>query len=105
MRVEEKLLEFHRVFIQEDGGGFEKADCRALRKRLLEEEFNEYLKAEAENDFVEIADALADIVYIAVGTAVAYGILFDAIFSEVRASNMSKVGLDGAPIKQRTERF
>lgn len=47
---------------------------RILRKKLLEEEYNEYLDGEASHDLVEIADALGDILYIAYGTVVSYGL-------------------------------
>ena len=66
-------------------------DERQLRIKLLEEEFNEYLAAEVRDDLVEVADALADIVYIACGTAVSYGIPLDEIFLEVHRSNMAKL--------------
>ena len=70
---------------------------RTLRMRLLAEEMSEYQMAEADNDIVEIADALADIIYIACGTAVAYGIPLDKIFDEVHRSNMAKL-VDGKPL-------
>lgn len=76
----------------------EDAKLRKLRKDLLEEEFNEYLTGEENNDLVEIADALADIIYIAYGTGVTYGLPMDEIFDEVHRSNMSKLGEDGKPI-------
>jgi predicted HAD superfamily Cof-like phosphohydrolase len=72
---------------------------RHLRKTLLQEEFDEYVTAENENDLVEIADALADIIYIACGTAVAYGIPLDKIFEEVHNSNMSKL-VDGKVLRR-----
>ena len=75
------------------------ADERCLRIRLLEEEFSEYLTAEREDDIVEIADALADIIYIACGTAVSYGIPLDRVFAEVHRSNMAKL-VDGKPIRR-----
>ncbi|RYF06923.1 MAG: hypothetical protein EOO77_26315 [Oxalobacteraceae bacterium] len=71
---------------------------RKLRSDLLEEEFNEYLDGEKNNDLVEIADALADIIYIAYGTGVSYGLPMDEIFDEVHRSNMSKLGEDGRPV-------
>ena len=64
---------------------------RELRGKLLTEEFKEYINAEHDNDLVEIADALADIIYIACGTAVAYGIPLDKVFKEVHRSNMAKL--------------
>ena len=72
---------------------------RGLRIKLLREEFEEYLKAEAEDDLVEVADALADIIYIAYGTAVAYGIPLDRVFAEVHKSNMAKL-VDGKVIRR-----
>lgn len=71
---------------------------RELRVKLLQEEFDEYLQGEANNDIVEIADALGDILYIAYGTAVSYGIPLDEIFAEIHASNMSKLDAKGRPI-------
>lgn len=70
---------------------------RELRIDLLSEEFNEYLNAEETLDIVGIADALADIIYIACGTAVSYGIPLDEVFAEVHRSNMAKL-VDGKPI-------
>jgi len=79
-----------------DGRNFNDKE-RMLRRKLLLEEMNEYMEAENDNDIVEIADALADIIYIACGTAVAYGIPLDDVFEEVHASNMAKL-VDGKPI-------
>jgi predicted HAD superfamily Cof-like phosphohydrolase len=74
------------------------ASTRQLRKDLLQEEYQEYLDGEQNDDLVEIADALGDIIYIAYGTGVAYGLPMDEIFSEIQRSNMSKLGEDGKPI-------
>lgn len=59
------------------------------------EECAEYQAAAEAADVVEIADALADIVYVAYGTALAHGIDLDAVLDEVHSSNMSKIGADG----------
>jgi predicted HAD superfamily Cof-like phosphohydrolase len=72
---------------------------RTLRMKLITEEFNELCDAEEANDLVEIADALADIIYIVCGTAVSYGIPLDDIFEEVHASNMAKL-VDGKVIRR-----
>ncbi len=69
-----------------------------LRQALLDEEVEELRAAVAEGDVVGIADALADIVYIACGTAHAYGIDLDAVVAEVHRSNMTKLGVDGRPV-------
>ena len=84
---------FHVAFEQRVGEkpGLPSKEERELRKKLLAEEYTEYVVAEYNNDLVEIADALADIIYIACGTAVSYGIPLDVIFEEVHASNMAKL--------------
>lgn len=61
-----------------------------VRRALLAEEYQEYETAEDAGDRVEIADALADIVYVVYGTALSYGIDLDAVLAEVHASNMTK---------------
>ncbi len=73
---------------------------RRMRMAILKEEFEEYLEAEDVDSIVEIADALADIVYIAYGTAITYGIDLDDVLTEVHRSNMSKLGVDGKPIRR-----
>lgn len=72
---------------------------RTLRMNLLQEEYEEYVQGEIKNDIVEIADALADIIYIACGTAVSYGIPLDKIFEEVHRSNMAKL-VDGKVLRR-----
>lgn len=92
---------FHRVFSLPIGEvpKLPDQDERNLRKNLLAEEYNEYLEGEKTNDIVEIADALADIIYIACGTAVSYGIPLDKIFDEVHRSNMAKL-VDGKVLRR-----
>lgn len=95
------VVEFQKAFGQlvSDKAELPDMDTRALRIRLLTEEFTEYRNAEKDNDFVEIADALADIIYIACGTAASYGIPLNEIFEEVHRSNMAKL-VDGKPLKR-----
>lgn len=64
----------------------------ALRERLLAEEVRELSDALTEGgNIVEVADALADIIYIAIGTALEFGIPLDRVWAEVQRSNMAKV--------------
>ncbi len=90
------VKDFHRVF--DIGTGlkpeFPPRDIRDLRVRLLEEEFNEYLDGEEAEDLQNVAKELADIIYIACGTAVSYGIPLDKVFERVHSSNMAKL-VDG----------
>jgi len=63
-----------------------------LRINLLQEELNELKEAIAENDLVEIADALSDIQYVLSGAVLEFGLgdSFKSLFDEVQRSNMSK---------------
>jgi predicted HAD superfamily Cof-like phosphohydrolase len=69
-----------------------------LRVALLHEEVGEFVAASERGDLNGVADALADIVYVAYGTALTYGIDLDAVLHEVHRSNMSKLGSDGKPL-------
>jgi predicted HAD superfamily Cof-like phosphohydrolase len=69
-----------------------------LRVRLLEEEVGEFAEAARCGDLAALADALGDIVYVAYGAAVTYGLDLDAVVAEVHRSNMSKLDADGRPV-------
>jgi predicted HAD superfamily Cof-like phosphohydrolase len=71
-----------------------------LRFELMKEENEEYLEAVQNNDLVEIADALGDMLYILCGTILEHGLQhkIEAVFDEIQRSNMSKLGEDGKPI-------
>jgi predicted HAD superfamily Cof-like phosphohydrolase len=71
-----------------------------LRLALIEEEVAELREAAVAGDLVGIADALADIIYVAYGTAHVYGIDVDSVLDEVHASNMTKLGSDGRPVRR-----
>jgi hypothetical protein len=49
-------------------------------------------------DLQGIAQELADVVYVAYGTALTYGIPLDAVLAEVHRANMSKLDADGKPL-------
>lgn len=71
-----------------------------LRYNLMREENEEYLEAVQNNDLVEIADALGDMLYILCGTILEHGLQhkIEAVFDEIQRSNMSKLDHDGQPI-------
>ena len=69
-----------------------------LRYNLIKEELDEFKQALDNNDLLEVADALTDILYVTYGAGHAFGINLDACFEEVQNSNMSKLGADGKPI-------
>ncbi|WP_149275149.1 pyrophosphohydrolase domain-containing protein [Pareuzebyella sediminis] len=95
--------QFHKSFglgvsnnLQADLG----AQKNLLRFNLMDEENKEYLEAANNNDIVEVADALGDMLYILCGTILEHGMQFkiEEVFNEIQRSNMSKLGSDGRPI-------
>ena len=104
--MKDKILavkEFHKAF-KLDYLDEPKADLgtdkNKLRFNLMKEENEEYFEAANNNDMVEVADALGDMLYILCGTIIEHGMQhkIDEIFSEIQNSNMSKLGADGNPI-------
>ena len=71
-----------------------------LRYKLMREENEEYLEAANNNDLIEVADALGDMLYILCGTIIEHGMQhkIEEVFEEIQRSNMSKLGADGEPI-------
>lgn len=68
-----------------------------LRHTLLCDEVRELGGAAFLKDLVGVAQELADVVYVAYGTALTYGIDLDAVLAEVHRANMSKLQADGTP--------
>ncbi len=73
---------------------------KKLRFELMKEENEEYFEAAMNNDTVEVADALGDMMYILCGTIIEHGMqgIIEEVFDEIQRSNMSKLGADGKPI-------
>lgn len=67
------------------------SEINASRLAHLYEEVGELGKALKNNDIVEVADALADIIYVAMGSFVVNGIPFNEVMWEVHNSNMTKI--------------
>lgn len=86
--------EFHRTFNLpiEPRPVIPARDRYELRVNLIQEELNELKEAIAQNDLVEIADALADLQYVLSGAVLEFGMAssFKKIFDEVQRSNLSK---------------
>ncbi len=96
----EKVGLFMKTFNQEVKikSALSSEKINSLRISLISEELEELKKAIKDNNIVEVADALADILYVTYGTGHAFGIDLDKCFNEVQASNMSKLDLNGKPI-------
>jgi predicted HAD superfamily Cof-like phosphohydrolase len=64
-----------------------------LRRSLHTEEMRELEQAICHsNSLPEVADAIADLIYVLIGTAHEFGIPLAAVWREVQAANMRKVG-------------
>jgi len=84
--VAEMLVEFHDHIGQH---GYDEL-VALFRVRLMAEEFGEYIVAAEQGSVPEIAKELADMVYVAYGTAELLGIDLDRVVAAVHAANMTK---------------
>ena len=57
----------------------------------MSEEIEEFVDAGIKGDMVGVADALADVIYVALGTAYQMGLPFQVIWDHVHRANMRKV--------------
>ena len=96
----EKVGNFMKTFGQEvkEKPSFSSDKINKLRLDLIEEELSELKEAMKNNDLLEVADALTDILYVTYGAGHAFGINLDKCFEEVQNSNMSKLNAAGEPI-------
>jgi len=101
------VREFHEVFglAHPDRPTGIPAERAADRQRLLDEEVAEVAEASAaaQRDpspqrLADLARELADVVYVAYGTAITHGIDLDAVIAEVHRANMSKLDENGRPV-------
>jgi predicted HAD superfamily Cof-like phosphohydrolase len=89
--------EFHAKFGQTIGTepGFRD---KSLRWQLIAEECGEFYHAtlpaplDAEPNFPEACDAVIDLIYVLLGTLVAWGVDAEPLFRAVHAANMAKTG-------------
>ena len=92
----EQLLEFQRAYnsTRNSKPTLISEDDYVLRYKLGKEELIEYFDACKDGDLIEVADALADQLYILLGTMISHGMqdVIEDIFDEVHRSNMSKLG-------------
>ena len=96
----EKVGLFMKTFGQEvkTSSNLSGNKINSLRISLIEEELDELKKAIEDNNILEVADALTDILYVTYGAGHAFGIDLDQCFDEVQQSNMSKLDSNGKPI-------
>lgn len=87
------LAVFHAVLGDEPGRG-----NAPLRMTLHSEEHAELMEALSAGDREWIARELADVVYVAFGTAHAFGINLDVALAEIHRAAMSKISGPGLPL-------
>ena len=95
-----KVKNFMETFGQDvkNKPSFSTNKINKLRYDLIKEELDELKVALDNKDFLEVADALTDILYVTYGAGHAFGIDLDKCFQEVQSSNMSKLDENGKPI-------
>lgn len=88
------IVAFHKKFVSDlipnEPRELDK-ELSDFRIKFMQEELDEYVKAVKENNLPEQFDALIDLVYVALGTALIQGFPFAHGWNEVQAANMSKV--------------
>lgn len=97
------VTDFHQAFgleVNNHPTVYISDETKMLRYNLMKEENEEYLEAVKNNDMVEVADALGDMLYILCGTIISHGMQdqLEAVFDEIQRSNMSKLDENGKPI-------
>jgi predicted HAD superfamily Cof-like phosphohydrolase len=75
-------------------------DLAAHRGELLAEEAAEVAEVSVSGPLDRLAHELADVVYVAYGTALVHGIDLDEVIAEVHRSNMTKIGPAGEIVRR-----
>ena len=105
-KMQKQVQAFHEAFghTVNDQPRSPSIDDIKLRILLMQEELlgkGELAESMENQDLIGVADGLADLLYVTIGTAVVFGIDIEPVFDEVHRSNMSKLGDDGEPIISR----
>jgi predicted HAD superfamily Cof-like phosphohydrolase len=103
MGWQDMVADFHRKMGQPVGvgPGFIRPTRFEQRFDWLEEETTELGQAYLQGDLVGVADALGDLIYVALGTAVEMGIPMDKVFQAIHKANMAKLpAVDGGKVKK-----
>ncbi|MEW2048116.1 MazG nucleotide pyrophosphohydrolase domain-containing protein [Streptomyces sp. NPDC005476] len=93
----ELVREFHRAFGLDVRSTPTEVSPRlaAHRGELLAEEAAEVAEVSVSGPLDRLAHELADVVYVAYGTALVHGVDLDAVLAEIHRSNMTKLGPGG----------
>jgi len=81
-----------------------KEDSQAvLYKKLCDEEFAELCEAWDNTDVVEVADAIADLIWVLQGLALSIGIPQQEVWNEVARSNLAKIDTTTGTVLKRAD--
>lgn len=101
-RMQRQVTDFHRL-LEIPIGYRPKIRRGDLRTRLIYEEADEFASAVEAGDLPEAIDGLCDLIYVALGAAVEFGVDLEPFFDEVHLSNLRKAGgpkrADGKALK------
>jgi predicted HAD superfamily Cof-like phosphohydrolase len=99
----EDVAAFHEKFGLTYDGLPKLLDSETVKFRLkfLEEELMEFRVSAISDDIPGMADALIDLVYVAMGTAYLMGLPWQQLWNEVQRANMSKVRANSASESKR----
>jgi predicted HAD superfamily Cof-like phosphohydrolase len=107
----DQVYVFHHNFLLPLGGDnllFSDPEALQFRTKFLEEELAEFKEACEAGDKVKALDALIDLTYVAMGTALFMGVFpgqWNEAFSAVHNANMSKMRVPSAKASKRGSSF
>jgi predicted HAD superfamily Cof-like phosphohydrolase len=86
------VVDFHKKFGVPHAvrPSFLDAKTHEFRVKFMQEELTEFCEAAMSDNMEDMADALVDLVYVALGTAHMMGLPWDKLWDEVQRANMSK---------------
>ena len=89
----EDVRKFHKEILNVDDSKPHPLPALAMSERIkfIEEELSELSDSYVASDLTAMADAIADAVYVLLGTAHMMGLPFDQIWEAVQKANMAKV--------------
>lgn len=93
-KMVEDIAAFHRRFALPGPDApalLPNEELTTFRVGFMKEELQEFEDAHAAGDLAEAADALIDLVYVAMGTAYMMGLPWDELWNDVQRANMTKV--------------
>jgi predicted HAD superfamily Cof-like phosphohydrolase len=98
---------FHEKFGLRHGNGQDVGpvdipdDLMQFRINFMQEELDEFVRASKTMDHAEMADALIDLVYVAMGTAHMFGYPWNRLWDDVQRANMTKERATAATASER----